>query len=118
MARTWLEQQGYSVADKSMSASYDFEAIKGGAVLKIEVKGTTCDGDDSFFMTKNEIDLHISERGSTGIIVVSGIELRRISKELVAVGGRLFADIGWDIGTWEVTPMAFKVVRRNPARSE
>ena len=90
--------------------SFDYEASKGGATLKIEVKGTTGDSDDAIFMTKNEVDLHTHERGKTGIIIVSGIQLEKLNEECVAKGGNLYADIGWDIGTWELVAMAFKVV--------
>ena len=111
VARNWLEQEGYSVVDKSNNSPFDYEAAKDGAVIKIEVKGTTCDGDDAIFMTKNEVDLHTQERGRTGIIIVSGIELDKLNDVTSAKGGKLYADIGWDIQTWDLVPMAFRVVR-------
>ena len=116
-AREWLESEGYTVANKSQIFSFDYEGSKGGATLKIEVKGTTGDSDDAIFMTKNEVDLHTHERGKTGIIIVSGIQLEKLNEECVAKGGNLYADIGWDIGTWELVPMAFKVVRSKSRQS-
>ena len=88
-ARSWLEGEGYSVKDVSGSASFDFEARNSERLVKVEVKGTTGDGADAIFMTKNEVDLHINERGATGIIIVSDIKLARSEAEITAMGGRL-----------------------------
>jgi hypothetical protein len=111
-ARGWLEGQGYSVKDVSGSASFDFEARIGDQLVKVEVKGTTGDGSDAIFMTKNEVDLHTRERGATGIIIVSDIKLDRSDANFTATGGRLVCEIGWDIEAWDKVPMAFKLVRR------
>ena len=62
------------------SSSFDYEAKKAERLLKIEVKGTTSSGGDSFFMTKNEVDLHTQERGKTGIIIVSDIRHCHVSE--------------------------------------
>ncbi|QUD86966.1 MrcB family domain-containing protein [Phenylobacterium montanum] len=111
-ARGWLESAGYRARDVSGSASFDFEALKSGDLVKVEVKGTTGEGSDAIFMTKNEVDLHTSERGRTGIIIVSNIKLDRRSGEPVGLGGDLFCDMAWDIEAWDKVPMAFKLVRK------
>lgn len=118
VARGWLESDGYTVADKSKTSPFDYEAKKGDTILKIEVKGTTSDGVDEIFMTKNEVDLHTHERGKTGIIIVSGIKLEKVNEESIAKGGELYADIGWDIRTWDLVPMAFKVVRSKTSQAK
>lgn len=112
VARTWLELDGFTVMDKSKSSSFDYEATKGNVVIKVEVKGTTAASADAIFMTKNEVDLHTRERGRTGIIIVSNIVLEKADGKLVAKGGAIFAEMGWDIGAWSLEPMAYKVVRR------
>jgi hypothetical protein len=111
LATGWLEANGYEVTDKSKSAPYDLEAAKEALVLKIEVKGTTGAGNDDIFMTKNEVDLHIKEKGSTGIIIVSAINLSKSDGKVSATGGKVYAEIGWDIEHWSLIPMAFKVSR-------
>ena len=114
VAKDWLELDGFIVLDKSKTSSFDYEATKGDTVIKVEVKGTTTDGEDAIFMTKNEVDLHTKERGRTGIIIVSCIELEKINGDPVATGGKIRAEIGWDIGTWKLEPMAFRVSRSKP----
>jgi hypothetical protein len=62
-------------------------------------------------MTKNEVDLHLRERGQTGLIIVSNIRLEKLGDKPIAIGGQVYADIGWDIDKWSMVPMAFKVSR-------
>lgn len=111
LAEAWLTAEGYAVKDKSRTASFDFEATGALGTLKIEVKGTTSDRDEAIFMTKNEVDLHMRERGQTGLIIVSNIRLEKSGAKTKASGGRVYADIGWDIEGWELLPMSFKVTR-------
>ena len=73
------------------------------------MKGPTGAGSDDIFMTKNEVDLHINEKGKTGIVIVSNIQLNKSDGKASASGGKVYAEIGWDIGNWALTPMAFKV---------
>jgi len=112
VARTWLQKEGYKVTDRSKNRSYDFDAVGAAAKLKIEVKGTTSDPDDEIFMTKNEVELHRKERGSTGLIIVSKIRLDRADGVVTATGGHLRADIGWNVDEWYLAPMAYRVSRK------
>jgi hypothetical protein len=114
LARAWLEENGYSVSDKSKTASYDFEAVRNDEITKVEVKGTTSDQADAIFMTRNEVDLHRAEMGKTGIIIVSNIRLEKSGGKAIAAGGTLHVDIGWDIDQWVIEPMAYRVARRSP----
>lgn len=113
LAREWLGAQGYSVDDKSKTASFDFEAIKDGEAIKVEVKGTTSDRADAISMTRNEVDLHRAEMGKTGLIVVSQIRLERIESKMVASGGRLQAEIGWNIDEWAIEATMYRVARKS-----
>jgi hypothetical protein len=114
VATGWLEANGYKVTDKSKNAPYDLQAVMDAFALKVEVKGTTGTGGDDIFMTKNEVDLHIKEKGKTGIIIVAGIQLSKTDGKLSAKGGKVHAEIGWDIEKWSRTPMAFRVSRQSP----
>ena len=111
IAEKWLMDNGYEVLNCSASQPYDFEVQNGGKSIKIEVKGTTSDQANAILMTKNEVDLHISERGSTGLIVISKIRLSRRGGKYEASGGDPEIMLGWDIGTWELEPTAFRLSR-------
>jgi hypothetical protein len=114
VARGWLESQGFSVTDRSKTSPFDFEAANGEADFKIEVKGTTAATDDAIFMTKNEVELHTSEMGKTGLIIVSGIQLEKVDGKSVATGGNIYAELGWNIGSWDRIPMAYRLTRPKP----
>jgi len=111
LARAWLEAEGYKVVDRSAKASFDFEATKGGEVLKVEVKGTTSPAFDAFFMTRNEVLLHQEEAGTTALVMVSGIRLETIDGEAKATGGNCEVSLPWDISEWSLAPMAYRVSR-------
>jgi Restriction endonuclease EcoRII, N-terminal/Domain of unknown function (DUF3883) len=113
-AKDWLKANGFGkIEDYSNSQSYDFSASRGGRVWKIEVKGTTALKGDSVLMTVNEVELHRAEKGSTVIIIVYGISLARVAKVPVASGGRVWAEVGWNIDSWIQTPTAFRVSRNS-----
>jgi hypothetical protein len=112
LAEKWLLDNGYGVVNCSASQPYDFEAQNGGKPIKIEVKGTTSDQADALLMTKNEVDLHISEKGSTGLIVISKIRLSEMGSKYEASGGETEVMLGWDIATWELEPTAFRLSRK------
>ena len=112
VAEAWLRTEGYAVKDCSALHPFDFEAARGGQVLKIEVKGTTSDWADAVLMTKNEVDLHRTEKGATALILVSKIQLSKHGTDYVANGGHIEVLIGWDILEWEIEPTAFRISRR------
>lgn len=113
VAEAWLRKQGYIVQNTSLTSPFDFRAEKDRAVVKVEVKGTTSDVADAIFMTRNEVELHRNEAGATGLLLVTKIRLRRDGEEPVAEGGELIAEIGWDIGGWDVIPIAYQLKRRS-----
>ena len=111
LARAWLEAEGYKVVDRSAKASFDFEATKGGEVMKVEVKGTTSPAFDAFFMTRNEVLLHQEQAGATALVMVSGIRLESVGGEVKATGGKCEVSLPWDISEWVLDAMAYRVTR-------
>jgi hypothetical protein len=112
LAEAWLKAEGYAVLDVSATSSFDLSVTKSKKTLKIEVKGTTNDSADAILMTHREVDLHRVEKGSTGLILVSGIRLDRSGPATVANGGDVHAELGWDIDNWSAAPIAFRLTRR------
>jgi hypothetical protein len=111
-ANLWLKANAFTeIKDCSGSQSYDFSASRESVDWKIEVKGTTADNGDAILMTANEVELHRNERGSTVIVIVSGIRLDRSGPTPRATGGVIWVEIGWDIDKWVQTPTAFRVER-------
>ncbi len=110
-AEEWLVTQGYKVKDTHLNQSYDFIATKDGVELFVEVKGTISDFCNSILMTKNEVELHRSKKGTTALILVYRIRLERGGPEPKAFDGQLECFIGWDIDSWKNEPIAFQVSR-------
>lgn len=63
-------------------------------------------------MTKNEVDLHRNEKGSTALIIVSQIRLVQTNGKYAVEGGKPEIMIGWDIDNWQLEPTAFRLSRR------
>ncbi|CUH46438.1 hypothetical protein RUA4292_00604 [Ruegeria atlantica] len=112
VARIDLEGRGFEVIDRSANHSYDFEAKRHGLVMKVEVKGTTSDRADAILMTRNEVELHRTEKGTTSLMIVSGIRLDRVGGEYSASGGTLEALDSWDVDEWMLEATAFRVSRK------
>jgi hypothetical protein len=43
------------------------------------------------------------------------LELSNRADEPIAHGGEIRVELGWDIDTWEATPVAYRLLRRSPA---
>lgn len=113
LATQFLESEGFTCDDKSAAESFDILARRGGQALKIEVKGTTSDLCGSVLMTRNEVELHRREKGRTGLLIVSRIQLDRSGAIPSALGGVVEAMLRWDIDQWMLESIAFQV--RRPA---
>jgi hypothetical protein len=105
----WLTSNGYSVTDTSVSNPYDFSAKKADETFKIEVKGTTSDRCDAVLMTRNEVELHRTEKGATALFVVYGIKLSGSGESRAATGGTLKVHWAWAIETCLLEPTAYRV---------
>lgn len=112
VATEWWVAQGYKVSNKSANNPFDLLVTKDGTKIKVEVKGTTSMRPTAILMTKNEIELHRAEKNNTALVMVSEIELQRGSPAS-ASGGKceVLQGSDWDIDTWVVTPIAFRVER-------
>ena len=117
VAEGWLRAQGFEVTDCSINQPYDFSAKADGKVVKVEVKGTTSDQADAILMTRNEVELHRSEKGSTALVIVSKIRLAGEAGTYVASGGDAEVFMAWDITQWELEPTAFRLTRQRVAVS-
>jgi hypothetical protein len=111
LATQFLESEGFTCHDKSAVESFDILAQRNGRTLKIEVKGTTSDLCDSVLMTRNEVELHRVEKGRTGLLIVSQIQLDRSGAVPNASGGVVEAMLHWDIDQWMLESIAFQVRR-------
>lgn len=111
LATQFLESEGFACDNKSAEESFDILARRGIQTLKIEVKGTTSDICDSVLMTRNEVELHRQEKGATGLLIVSGIQLDRSDSIPIASGGVVDAMMQWDIDQCVLEPIAFQVRR-------
>lgn len=110
-----LRRLGYAIEDTSRSKPYDFEVEIDGVKIKIEVKGTTSAICDAVQMTRNEVELHRSEVGATGLGIVAGIRLQGEGENLEGVGGQLELRIPWDISGWRCEPTSYLVRRCSEA---
>ena len=113
LAVEFLKGNGYDCKDTSATESFDVSATRAGITIKVEVKGTTSDLCDSIMMTRNEVDLHRSEKGLTGLLIVSKIKLQRDNGSPTADGGEVEDLLDWDIDAWTADPIAFQVSRRS-----
>lgn len=111
LATQYLQAEGFVCTDKAAAESFDILATRGGQTLKIEVKGTTSDLCDSVLMTRNEVELHRREKGTTGLLIASGIQLDRSGSMPLASGGVVEAMLCWDIDQWILESIAFQVRR-------
>lgn len=112
VAKDWLEQRGYEWDDHSSTDSFDLLASKNGISHKVEVKGTTSDICDAIVMTKNEVDLHSREKGTTALAVVSSIRLDRKAEPVQASGGSIEMLWEWDIDEWTREAIAYQIKRK------
>lgn len=111
LATRFLQSEGFTCDDKSAVESFDIFARRDGKALKIEVKGTISELCDSVLMTRSEVELHKREKGTTGLLIVSRIQLDRSTAMPSASGGVVEAFMNWDIDEWILEPIAFQVRR-------
>ena len=65
-------------------------------------------------MTRNEVDLHRKEKGSTALFLASGIRLSEADGEFEGTDGRLEVLLGWDLDEWRQEPTMFRLTRALP----
>lgn len=102
---------GFECQDTSATESFDVLAKRANEMIMVEVKGTTSDLCDSILMTWNEVELHRTHKGLTGILIVSKIRLSHDGDGPSANGGEVEALLKWDIDEWTRKAVAFQVSR-------
>lgn len=106
LTRAWLEQDGWTVEDRSASESYDFLATRTGATLFVEVKGTTGDG-SLIQLTRLEVEFALKHQAAMALAVVSGIQLARIDGKVEASGGVLAVRKPWSPALGSLRPISY-----------
>lgn len=116
LAKAELEVNGFTaIQDTSVNHSYDFEAYNDNRKWLIEVKGTTSPNAEAFLLTANELELHRSNTGKTGLAIVYDIELDRSGPIPIASNGLVKLFLPWDPEEWEFFPSAY-IARKKTAQ--
>jgi len=104
--RAWNE-----VHDVSTRESYDLLCLRGGAELRVEVKGTTGDG-SSVILTKNEVRHAREQHPHIALFVVHGIALERRGTDTpVATGGKVRVFEPWNLDAgFSLEPETYRCV--------
>ncbi|WP_025770775.1 MrcB family domain-containing protein [Thioalkalivibrio sp. HK1] len=111
VTKEYLENEGFEVEDKSNTEPFDYLAIKGELIVKVEVKGTTSTLADCVMMTANEVDLHSKESGTTALAIVTCVIFDRRGDNPQCSGGDLEYIHPWQIDQWTLEPKAYLVKR-------
>jgi len=111
VAHEYLSKLGYELEDTSAKNPFDYLAVKGEKVIKVEVKGTTSSIVDSIMMTSNEVDLHTNESGNTALAVIREIGFIERGENAMCKGGTIEYFYPWIIEQWTLVPKAFLVLR-------
>lgn len=114
LATEHLSGLGWAVKDVGAKESYDLHCERDGAVLYVEVKGTTTAG-DRVLLTRNEVQLHRDKYPNNCLAVVSQIVLDRIGEDPTAHGGKLELVSPWSLDDGRLEPIAFTYQRLHPA---
>lgn len=96
----------YQVRDVSMNSPYDLHCSRADGELRVEVKGTTGDG-DTVFLTRNEVDHARLHAGRVALAIVSGIRLERGGPLPLAAGGSMAIHNPWGIDEGELSPTQY-----------
>lgn len=109
VATETLEASAWNVEDVSAYRPYDLDCTQEEATLRVEVKGTTGDG-ESILLTPGEVAHAHAHAESVALIVVSQIQLAREeeSGELIAEGGVVRRLEPWDIDAGELRPTGYE----------
>jgi hypothetical protein len=106
LTRAWLEENDWTVEDRSASESYDFLAKRDGATLFVEVKGTT--GDGRFIqLTRLEVEFALAHQADMALAVVAGIRVARTEKKVDASGGVLVVRQPWAPAVGSLRPISY-----------
>ncbi|MEO1997903.1 MAG: DUF3883 domain-containing protein [Planctomycetaceae bacterium] len=107
MAEDHFLSLGFEVTDVSQQCSYDLHCTKQTDEVRVEVKGTTGNG-ESVFLTRNEV-AHAKEHGQRmALVIVRNIQLDVQDGTPVANGGEMNVRYPWNIDEGKLSPMQFE----------
>ncbi|MDF2381830.1 DUF3883 domain-containing protein [Nostoc ellipsosporum NOK] len=101
-----FEADGWTVADRSATESYDLLAEAGEQLLFIEVKGTTGCG-DVIQLTRREVEFAQANGDRMALAVVAHIVLAGAGDQASASGGELVVRRPWTPAPSTLQPIAF-----------
>ena len=107
-AEDFFVQNGYDdVRDVSKTNCFDLLCRKGVEELRVEVKGTTGEG-ESVILTKNEVEHAKSNPGSVALFVVRRIKIERDASGPSCSGGEIIHFWPWEIGQGQLKPLSYE----------
>jgi hypothetical protein len=101
-AAKYFNNKGYDVEDVSARRPYDLLCKRGAAVLHVEVKGTTTDG-EAIVLTNNEVKHACNGHNACALFILHSIKLSKGK----AVGGRQRVLRPWQLKRKKLTPVSF-----------
>lgn len=108
-ARRYYEEKGWSVRDVSAYESYDLHCIQdGGKDLRVEVKGTSSDG-QHVFLTANEVRHAQRYYPNVVLFVVFSVQVDQIAEEETPQisGGEIRLLEPWKIKAEQLSPLTY-----------
>ena len=105
VATDHLASEGWTVADVSLTASYDLHCIRDGEELRVEVKGTLGAG-ERILVTANEVANARDHHPNVALLVVSEIEISA-GPDPVAGGGNRLVISPWSPSDDDLRPLTF-----------
>lgn len=105
-AKTFYEQQGWSVSDVSATHSYDLLCTSANREeLHVEVKGTTSDG-TQILLTANEVKHAQDFYPNVALFILTNIQVDSVEPDKPK-GGEIQHREPWDIHEGTLSPVAF-----------
>ncbi len=107
LATRHYRDRKWAVENVSGHESYDLHCRRGAEELRVEVKGTTSDG-QQIFLTRNEVDHAREHHPHVALCVVANIRLRVApSGELEAAAGEARIIEPWNVDEGQLAPLSY-----------
>lgn len=106
IAARHFEREGWSVEDVSATCPHDLRCLRGGAVLYVEVKGTTTTGKE-VILTRGEVEFARTNKHSMALYVVTRITVHDGGAAPAAKGGKGLLIQPWDVDKGTLVPIEF-----------
>jgi hypothetical protein len=102
----FFEAQGWNVKDVGARESYDLLLVRGDDRLRVEVKGTTSQG-QQVVLTRAEVEKQRQLSPDNALVVVHSINLDRTAKPPTASGGVLRCISPWAVSDDDLTVVSY-----------